>query len=172
MAKIIIRNIAQLKAFNQKLRSLSVTLPTLQMKALERAADEAVLTDIHTDMASNNFSKKIIDATFVGPIQILSGNKGATIHFISDYTADDGFDVSSGREEGTTHPNPTFPKKPDGWLTWIDKDTGKRVFRRQSHPSGIERLLIIEKNIAINQQRFVDVYKQQIAASINQMVTV
>lgn len=171
MTRIIIRNITQLKTLNQKLRSVVATLPTLQMKALERAADEAVLTDIHTDMESNNFSPKIIDRTFVGPIEVLSGNKGAKIHFISDFVADTGFDVSNAREEGTRD-HDVFPKKPGGFLTYIDPNTGKRVFSRHTHPSGIERLLIIEKNIAKNQQRFIDVYEQQIVSSLNQMVTV
>jgi len=131
----------------------------------------AVLTDIHTDMETNNFSKKIINKTFVGPIEILSGNKGAKIHFISDFVADTGFDVSSAREEGTKD-HDVFPKKPGGWLSWIDQNTGKRVFSRHTHPSGIERLLIIEKNIEKNKQRFIDVYETQITSSLNQMVTV
>ena len=168
MAKVVIRSIAELKVFNQKLRALSANISTLQKNALERAADE-VLSGIHTDMESNDFSKKIIDSTFVGPIE--QSPKGAKIHFISDYSSDDGFDVSTAREEGTRD-HDVFPKNPDGWLSYIEKDTGKRVFRKHTHPSGIERLLIIETNIDKNEQAFKDSYEREIVSSLNQMVTI
>lgn len=168
MTKIVIRNLADLKRLQGKFRAMISSIPTLQKFALERAADEAVLTDIHIDMETNNFSPKIIDRTFVGPIETVGSS--AKIHFISDFVADDGYDVSKGREEGTRD-HDVFPKKARGWLTWIDQRTGKRVFRRKSHPSGIERLLIIEKNIAKNKPRFIDAYENNIAASLNQAVT-
>lgn len=168
MVKIVIRTLSELKAFNQKLKALSPTIPTLQKKALERAADEAVLTSIHTDMETNKFSKKIIDKTFVGDIE--QTPKGAKVHFISDFESDSGFDVSQGREEGTFHPNPTFPIKGKS-LSWIDKQSGKRIFRKKSHPSGIKRLLIIETNINKNEQAFRDSYEKQIADSLNQLVS-
>jgi len=167
MVKIVIRTISELKAFNQKLRAVSANISTLQKKALERAADEAVLTSIHTDMESNQFSKKIIDKTFVGPIE--QTPNGAKIHFISDFVSDSGFDVSSGREEGTRD-HDVFPKNPNGWLKYIDQNTGKTVFRKHTHPSGIKRLLIIETNIDKNEQAFKDSYEKQIASSLNQMV--
>lgn len=171
MTRIIIRNIAELKAFNKKLRALAATIPTLQIQALERAADDAILTDIHRDMESEEFSKKIIDATFVGPIELLSNGKKARIHFISDYTSDDGFDVSNAREEGTQD-HDVFPKKAGGTLSFIDQSTGKRVFFKHTHPSGIERLLIIETNIAKNKQSFQDSYNTQIASTLNQMLVI
>jgi len=169
MTKIVIRTLSELKAFNQKLRALSANIIPLQKKALERAADEAVLTGIHTDMESNDFSKKIIDKTFVGSIE--QTTQGAKIHFISEYVSDSGFDVSNAREEGTFHPNPTLPIKGKS-LSWIDKQSGKRIFRKKSHPSGIKRLLIIETNINKNEKAFQDSYEKQIAASLNQMVGV
>jgi len=168
MAKIVIRTLSELKAFNQKLKALSANIPTLQKKALERAADEAVLTSIHTDMETNDFSKKIIDKTFVGPIE--QTPNGAKIHFISEYVSDSGFDVSNAREEGTQD-HDVFPKNPNGWLSYVDQNTGKRVFRKHTHPSGIKRLLIIETNINKNQQAFRNSYEKQIAASLNQMVS-
>ena len=126
MTRIVIKNIAQLKALNKKLRAVAATISTLQVQALERAADDAILTDIHRDMESNEFSKKIIDKTFVGPIELFANGKKARVHFISEYVSDDGFDVSEAREEGTRD-HDVFPLKPDGWLVYIDQTTGKKV---------------------------------------------
>ena len=169
MGKIIIKSVEDLKSFNRKLKTLITTMATLRMFAIERAADEAVLTAIHMDMENNNFSKKIIDRTFVGAVEVEHNGKKITVHFISEYVADDGFEVSEGREEGTTD-HDVFPKKEGGWITWIDPDLGKRIFRRKSHPSGIQRLLIIEKNIAANQFKFQESYEKEIASKYNQVL--
>ncbi len=169
MTRIVIRTIADLKKLNKKLKTAIVTLPTLRKFALERAADEAVLTAIHRDMETNNFSKKIIDRTFVGSVDVTNQGKKITVHFISDYISDTGFDVSNAREEGTRD-HDVFPKKPDGWLTYIDPDTGKRVFRRHTHPSGIQRLLIIENNINSNRQNFRDSYQKEIISQLGQVL--
>jgi len=171
MTRIVIRNVAQLKAFTKKLRALAAIIPTLQVQALERAADDSILGNIHRDMESNNFSKKIIDKTVVGPVELLNNGKTARVHFISDYISDDGFDVSKGREEGTRD-HDVFPLKPDGWLTYIDQNTGKRVFRKHTHPSGIARLLLIETNISKNKQSFRNSYENQITSTLNQMLAV
>lgn len=169
MAKIVIRTISDLKKLNKKLKSVIVTLPTIRKFALERAADEAVLTAIHRDMETNNFSKKIIDRTFVGQVDVTNQGKKITVHFISDYVSDGGFDVSNAREEGTRD-HDVFPKKPGGWLTYIDPDTGKRVFRKHTHPSGIQRLLIIENNINSNKQKFQDSYEKEISSQLEQVL--
>ena len=137
---------------------------------MERAADEAVLTAIHRDMETNNFSKKIIDRTFVGSVDVTNQGRKITVHFISDFVADDtGFDVSNAREEGTRD-HDVFPKKSGGWLTYIDPNTGKRVFRRHTHPSGIQRLLIIQNNINSNKQKFRDSYAKEISSKLEQVL--
>lgn len=168
MSKIVIRTISDIKKLNKKLKSVIVTLPTLRKFALERAADEAVLTAIHRDMETNNFSKKIIDRTFVGGVDVTNNGKKITVHFISDYISDTDFDVSNAREEGTTD-HDVFAK-PGGWLTYIDPDTGKRVFRKHTHPSGIKRLLIIENNINSNKQKFIDSYAKEISSKLEQVL--
>ena len=167
MARIVIRNIAQLKAFNKKLRSVSAILRTLQTKALQNASADTVLNDIHRDMRANQFSEKIIDATFVGPIE--QSNNGARIHFISNYVSESGFDVSKGREEGTKSGITRRPKNPDGALK-IPQTAGGFVLRKSSTPKGIERLLIIENNIRKSKQLLQDSYGSNIASSINSMV--
>lgn len=146
-----------------------VSLPTIRKFALERAADDAVLTAIHRDMETANFSKKIIDRTFVGDVDVTNQGKKITVHFISDYTSDGGFDVSSAREEGTRD-HDVFPKKPGGWLTYIELNTGKRVFRKHTHPSGIQRLLIIENNINSNKQKFQESYTKEISSKLEQVL--
>lgn len=169
MVKIVIRDISQLKAFVKKLRVVVAVLPTLQTKALENAAEGTVLSDIHRDMKTNNFSQKIIDATFVGPIELQDGKK-AKIHFISDYVdPKTGFDVSKGREEGTRSGVTRRPKKPDGALK-IPLPAGGFIFRKSATPKGIERLLIIEKNINKNRQTFKSSYDDEIASTLGQTV--
>lgn len=172
MTKIIIRNVAQLKAFTNKLRMVSVVLPTLQRNALESASDETVLSDIHRDMMSNNFSEKIIDATFVGPIELLNSGKKARIHFISDYVdPKTGFDVSDAREHGTASGVKRRPKKPNGSLK-IPLKTGGFIFRKSATPNGIERLLIIQKNINKNKQIFKESYDKKIVSTLSQLVKI
>jgi len=164
----VISTLAELKAFRNKVRSLRGSISRTSIINIERAADEAVLTDIRRSMEMKNFSKKIIDATNVGDIQLTQNS--LKVHFISDYVSDDGFDVSNAREEGTTHPNPTFPIKGE-WLSWIDPKSGKRIFRRKSHPKGMDRLLIIERTINRNQEKFRDSLERANIQSNRQALT-
>ena len=152
MARKVIRTLAELKAFRNKIRSLRGSIGRTTKINIERAADEAVLTDIHRTMEMKNFSKKIIQATNVGDIQLTQNS--LKVHFVSDYVADGGFDVSKAREEGTTdHMIRPVNKK---YLSWIDPNSGKRRFSLGHIVSGIERLLIIERTINRNQQKFRD----------------
>lgn len=159
MARIVISSVAQLEAFQSKLRILRTTLPFIQKAAIKNYSTDVILDEIHSKMELEEFSPKIIDATFVGPT-IISG-KTAKVHFISDFKTETGFDVSKAREEGTTHPNPTFPKKKGGVLRWI-AETGEVIFRKKSHPKGIERLLIIEKTIKKNQGTALETIQQSV----------
>lgn len=152
MTRIVISTLAELKSFRNKIRSLRGSISRTSMINIERAADEAILTDIHRAMEMKNFSKKIIDATNVGDIQLTQNS--LKVHFISDYVSDDGFDVSNAREEGTTdHMIRPINKK---YLSWVDPNTGKRRFSKGHVVSGMERLLIIERTINRNQQKFRD----------------
>jgi len=151
MTRKVIRTLAELQAFRNKIRSLRGSIARTTKINIERAADEAVLTDIHHAMEQNNFSKKIIDATSVGNIEM--NQNSIKVHFISDYVSDDGFDVSTAREEGTTD-HDIFPTEKES-LSWINQ-AGKRIFRKKSHVSGIERLLIIERTITSNKDKFRD----------------
>lgn len=119
-------------------------------------------------METNKFDKKIIEHTNVGDITI--NDKSAQVPFTSDYVSDGGFDVSKAREEGTDD-HDVFPKDPNGWLSYIDETTGKRVFRKKTHPSGIKRLLIIKTNVIKGKQRFMDAYKNNISSSLSQVLS-
>ena len=65
---------------------------------------------------------------------------------IYNYTADNGFDVSNAREEGTVHQNSIKPRKDEGALK-IPISGGVFIFRKYARQSGMHGLLIIERNI-------------------------
>ena len=161
MVRIIINNVNDLQKLQSKVRILKAILPTIQKNAVKNASDD-VLKEIKRKMKQEHFSKKIIDATFLGKI-----DKSGSImkqHFISNYVTSTGFDVSDAREEGTNHPNPTVPKKPGGTLRWVGK-VGDVIFRKKSHPKGMERLLIIEKTLKENQSTINEKIAENIADS-------
>lgn len=166
---IKIRNVKELKQFVNKLLALSRTLPLIQKRALERTADEALLGDIHREMETKGISKKIIETTYVGPIEITQG-KVVAIHIISDYVADNGFEVGTAREEGTQ--DHFIPRKKK-ILSWIDSRSGRRVFDPKGHMvSGLPRLLIIERTIAKNKQKVQDSYENNIVTAYRQALGV
>ena len=153
MARVVITSTAQLKEFQSKIKILKNVLPTLQKQAIENVANEQVLDEIHTKMRQNNFSEKIIDATFVGKTEKF-GSKLRT-HFISNYVDPaTGFDVSKAREEGTVNNVTRRPKNPDGALR-IPLPDGNILFRKSATPKGMERLLIIKKTVTKAQNEVV-----------------
>ena len=168
MARIVIRNVADIERLQVKIRSLKAILPRLQEVATKKAADD-VLDEIHSKMELNNFSDKIIRATSVGKLERL----GSILrqHFISNYVADTGFDVSNAREEGTIHTKKIRPKKPNGVLRWFGAG-GNPVFRKFSKPKGIERLLLIEKTLKQSKQSFSDKYATNLSESVSKVLGV
>ena len=167
MVKIIVRTPEDISRVQVKLRALKALLPRLQIVATERASED-ILDEIHAKMKLKNFSEKIIDATFVGKTERVGSFLKQ--HFISNYVSDTGFDVSVGREEGTrTHT--VRPKKPNGVLRWL-VNTGETLFRKFSRPKGIERLLIIEKTLAMNKENFKNKVADNLAVSIQKVLGV
>ena len=168
MARIVINNGSDLQKLQSKVRILKAVLPTIQKNAVKNASDD-VLKEIKRKMKQEKFSIKIINATFLGK----TDRAGSIMkqHFISNYVADTGFDVSDAREEGTTHPNSTFPKKPGGVLRWIAK-SGDVIFRKKSHPKGMERLLIIEKTLKESQTTINEKISENIADSARRVLGV
>lgn len=156
----MINSLAELKAFQGKIRTLNAALPFLQKAAIEEVSTQTVLQEIKRKMRIEDFSRKIIDATFVGKIEVF-GNIVKT-HFISNYVApENNFDVSEAREEGTRD-HDVRPKKKGGTLRWFAK-TGEPIFRKKSRPKGIERLLIIERTIKENEGVITEKYQSKLA---------
>lgn len=164
MSTVVINSVAELKIFQSKLRALKNTLPQLQKIAFEKSLNEILLDNIKTEMSQEDFSDKIIDGTFIGKIQEIDGKLIG--HVISDFQADNGFDVANAREEGTRQPNPITPKNPDGALR-IPLPGGGFAFRKFSRPEGMPRLLIIERNIAKLQNMVLQNYQANLAAAIS-----
>lgn len=166
MATVTIKSVSDLKRLIQKMEALQRMMPHLQKVALQRAADETVLTEIHREMESKGISKKIIEKTYVGNIEVIDGVV-ARVHIISDYISDSGFDVGEAREEGTRdHMIKPVNKKA---LSWINPSTGKRIFDPIGHMvSGLPRLLIIEQTIEKNKSKFADSYFDSISSSYTQ----
>ena len=131
-------------------------------------ANEVVLEEIHRKMNAKDFSEKIIDSTFVGPTELSS--TFLRTHFISNYEADTGFDVSSAREEGTRD-HEVRPRKKGGTLRWIGP-SNEVIFRKRSHPKGIERLLIIEKTIKQFENKTISLFQDKLAEKIKNLLGV
>jgi len=165
------KTVNELKQFANKFKALSRVIPKLQTFALERAGDE-VLIDIHNEMKSKEFSEKIIETTYVGPIDITQG-KEASIHFISDYVADNGFDVGEAREEGTfDHPIIPKPGNKTGKLWWVDPKTGRLLSSKGHWVSGLERFLIVETTIAKDKNKAKNSYENNIVNSYRSVLGV
>lgn len=167
MPKIIIRNTNDLKIFQAKLKSLKNTLPELQKIAFEKSANDVLLESIKTEMAANDVSQKIIEKTFISKITKTANR--LKLHVISNYTADNGFDVANAREEGTVHQNSIKPRKNDGALK-IPISGGDFIFRKSARPSGMPRLLIIERNIKKLQNSIKENYQENVAASVSKFL--
>lgn len=176
MVKIIIRTTSDLRNLAKKFEALSRTIPTIQKFAVEKAADEAVLTEIHREMEAQGISKKIIETTYVGEIEIIDGVV-VRVHIISDYVAEDvgygEFDVGEAREEGTDdHKIMPLPGNKTGKLWWIDPKTGNLRNSRGHWVSGLPRLLIVETTILKNQSKFADAYFENISSAYSQALRV
>jgi hypothetical protein len=168
MARIEIKSIQELKAFQQKIKVLIAAFPFVQNKAIIEVAKNDILEQMKKKMQLSDFSQKIIDATFVGPIITTPGK--IQVHYISNYEADNGFDVSVGREEGTKD-HFIRPKKKGGSLRW-QGDDGVVHFSKGHEVSGIERLLIIERTIQENQSQVTTLYGESLADSASQILGV
>ncbi len=163
------RTVSELRLIQSKLKSVKSNLVNIDMMAAQKAAEETILKKIHQKMKANNFSKKIIDNTKVGPIMFNQNNTILKISIISDYTADNGFDVSKAREEGTAD-HFIRPEQMES-LFWNNKNTNQPHYSQGHEVSGMERLLIIETALVTEKQKFIDTY-QTIKAKNIQMILV
>ena len=95
-------------------------------------------------MAANDGTQKIIEKTFISRITTTANSLKR--HVISTYTADNGCDVANATEEGAVHQNSIKPSKNDGTLK-LPMSEGDFIFRKSARPSGMPRMLLIERNI-------------------------
>ena len=100
--------------------------------------NEVIIDEIHRRQEALGFSKKIIQRTYLGPVNIDETVLSYTI--ISDYTSDDGFDVAAARELGTRR-HWIAPVKAKA-LSWIQN--GVRRFSLGHFVSGINRSNVIK----------------------------
>jgi len=171
MVKIKVTTVSELRQLIKKFEALKRMMPTIKKNALARAADEALLTDIHREMEAAGISKKIIETTYVGPIEVIDG-KVARVHIISDYVPDNGFDVGEAREEGTDdHKIKPLPGNKTGKVWWVDPRTGKLLNSPGHMVSGLPRLLIVEKTLLRNSGKFADAYFNNIGAAYSQALS-
>ena len=170
MATIKPRSVSDLRNFIKKIEALQRTISFIQKTALEKAADETILGEIHQEMETEGISKKIIETTYVGKTEIIDGDI-ARVEIISDYIADNGFDVGEAREEGTTD-HEINPKKAKA-ISWIDQNAGgKRRFSLGHMVSGLVRLLIVERTLLRNKSKLADAYFNNITAAYSQALGV
>ena len=162
-------SISELRVIQSKLKSVKSNLVNIDMMAAQKAVEQTILKKIHQTMKANNFSKKIIDNTKVGPIIFNQNNTILKISIISDYTAENGFDVSKAREEGTAD-HFIRPEQKES-LFWSNKNTNQPRFSQGHQVSGMKRLLIIETALVTEKQKFIDAY-QTIKAENVQMILV
>ncbi len=165
--------IAQVELLQNEFAML--TLPTI--------VNQQVIDLIQYRMQSNNFSKKIIDRTFLEKIVINDGE--ADVHVISDYESEEGFDVAKAREEGTVDhdivPKVQGPRAkrgrneqqtdqtrdiPDSQqvnhpvaLSWIVN--GIRLYSKGHRVSGIPALRLIETTIREKAEIVQQLYYEQ-----------
>ena len=101
-------------------------MPELQKIAFEKSAYDVLLESTKTEMAANDVTQKIIEKTLIS--KITKNANRLKLHVISNYTADNGFDVANAREEGTVHHNSIKPRQNEGKLN-IPITGGSFIFR-------------------------------------------
>ena len=82
-----------------QLESTSLQINDFAVRTLTELGNKMIIDVMHDQMRAANYSKKIIDRTFLAGVEIR--NDRATLHIISDYTAENGFNVADAREKGT-----------------------------------------------------------------------
>ena len=74
--------------------------PSFRLDTATELLNGVMLPEVHAAMRALHFDQKIIDSTRIQNIRV-SADGDIDYQIISDYTSDDGFDVSKAREEGT-----------------------------------------------------------------------
>ena len=99
MPGAIIESMSEADKMQFQIESAGALLASFAITTLTELANKFVIDVMHDKMRAANYSRKIIDRTYLAGIQ-LRGSE-AFIHVTSDYTAENGFDVAQAREQGT-----------------------------------------------------------------------
>lgn len=118
------------------------------IKKATTLANQLILDEIQLRMRNENFSKKIIERTYIKNISFISDGV-LRINIVSDFVAESGFSISIAREFGTdqnkaNHKHWVAPRVKKA-LSWLAQ--GKRLFSQGHFVSGIKALHIIDKTI-------------------------
>lgn len=148
-----------------KIGFIGQTYNAFIVNELETILNDEIVKPIQQKMASEGFSRKIIDSTRIAktPVALTPGR--ITWKIISDYTAINGFPVAVMIEEGRKA-YVIIPVKAQA-LHWIDKDSGEDVFSKRSkiprfRPRKFvqntirERKPRVQEKVDLATQRFVD----------------
>ena len=120
----------------------SMTYPRFVEITATKIVNEVILDKIHDRMRELNFSPKIIERTFIDNV-VVDTEGFVEFEVISDYEAEEGFDVAKAREEGTKdHFIGPLVKKA---LSWIQ--AGVRFFSLGHWVKGFDKTDVIEKTI-------------------------
>ena len=134
-----------------KVKQFSIPYNDFAKAQLTTLANKIILDSIHEQMRKKGYSKKIIESTYVKSVNIKDGLAQITI--TSEYTSEDGFDVSTAIEQGTK-PHKISPKNKKA-LSWITR--GVRLFSAGHIVSGIKPHRIIQKT---SKQKYNELIKE------------
>lgn len=126
-----------------KVMQLKLQYPKFVEITATAIANKEILDYIHEEMAAKNYSKKIIERTYLEKVQL--NNEGfLTFVVVSDYESESRFDVAKGREEGTDRVfvRPVYKKA----LHWIQ--VGFSRFSLGHWRRGIQASHIIDRVVA------------------------
>jgi hypothetical protein len=135
--------------------------------AVMRLADEVILQPIITKMKQAKYSQKIIEGTKIDNIQV--GPEGfVTFDIISEYDAENGFDVATAREKGTRD-HTIRPKRENGVLRWFTQ-AGQPIFAKFARVAGIKASNIIRDTVDLQFPIFQQRLTEEIVVFYNETV--
>lgn len=139
-SEIIVKTKEDLDRLVFRLVRLEMQFPGWVKITATRIANEEILDPLHDAMRTFNYSKKIIERTFIDNL-VVDTEGFIDFELISDYQSESSFDVALAREEGTR--DHFIRPIVRAFVSWI-KD-GIRLFSRGHWIRGITRSNVVDK---------------------------
>lgn len=160
-------NKQNIQNLRNNIRVISLQLIQFQAISIRKLANQIILDDIQKKMESENFSKKIIQNTFIDNIET-RGTRVITLHFRSVLFSESGFDVAVAREQGTKDHfiNPTVKLA----LHWIEQ--GRSLFSKGHQVSGLKALKIIHGTVSEKGKILQEEYEKELTQFLNNSLKV